>query len=84
MQGWLFASNLARQTCTWIPIQVFDKLEEQLIREAEMVFTTLSSTGRKIFTRLKGVFEAVLVDEAAQATELATLQALAFECKQYV
>lgn len=61
-----------------------DALEESFIRDAQMVFTTLSSTGRKIFARTAGLFEAVLVDEAAQATELATLQVLAFQCKQYV
>lgn len=62
---------------------MIDALEESFIREAQMVFTTLSSTGRKVFTRTAALFEAVLVDEAAQATELATLQVLAFQCKQY-
>ncbi len=48
-----------------------------------MVFTTLSSTGRRIFARLPAPFETVLVDEAAQASEIAALQALAFECRRY-
>ncbi len=48
-----------------------------------MVFTTLSSTGRRIFSRLSNVFETVLIDEAAQASEIAALQALTFGCKWY-
>ncbi len=47
-----------------------------------MVFTTLSSTGRRIFARLPAPFETVLVDEAAQASEIAALQALAFGCRR--
>lgn len=46
-----------------------------------MVFTTLSSTGRRIFSRMQNAFETVLIDEAAQASEVAALQALAFGCK---
>ena len=48
-----------------------------------MVFTTLSSTGRRIFSRLPAPFETVLVDEAAQASEIAALQALAFGCRRW-
>ena len=47
-----------------------------------MVFTTLSSTGRRIFQYTRTQFHTVLIDEAAQASELATLQAFAFGCKQ--
>ena len=48
-----------------------------------MVFTTLSSTGRKVFSRLQaGHFETVLIDEAAQASEVTTLQALTFGCRR--
>ena len=63
--------------------QARDALELLFVQEAEMVFTTLSSTGRKIFGRLDpGHFETVLIDEAAQASEIASLQALAFGCKR--
>ncbi len=48
-----------------------------------MVFTTLSSTGRRIFQRLEVPFETVLIDEAAQASEIAALQPLAFGCKRW-
>lgn len=52
------------------------------MQEAEMVFTTLSSTGRRSFGKMVGKFETVLVDEAAQATEVAALQALSLGCKR--
>ena len=54
------------------------------VQEAEMVFTTLSSTGRRIFSRLENAFENVLVDEAAQASELAVLQPFMLGCKRYL
>ena len=63
-------------------MQAEDALELSFVAEAEMVFTTLSSTGRKIFSRLSTPFETVLVDEAAQASELASLQAFAFGCRR--
>lgn len=58
-----------------------ENLELSFVQEAEMVFTTLSSTGRRIFSRMQNAFETVLIDEAAQASEVAALQALAFGCK---
>lgn len=63
--------------------QVRDALELSLVADAEMVFTTLSSTGRRVFNRLEsGHFETVLIDEAAQASEVTTLQALTFGCRR--
>ncbi len=62
--------------------QARENLELSFTAEAEMVFTTLSSTGRRIFARLPAPFETVLVDEAAQASEIAALQALAFGCRR--
>lgn len=61
-------------------VQVRENLELSFVQEAEMVFTTLSSTGRKIFGRLQNAFENVLVDEAAQASEIAVLQPLTLGC----
>lgn len=63
-------------------MQVRENLELSFVQEAEMVFTTLSSTGRKIFNRLENAFENVLVDEAAQASEIAVLQPLMLGCKR--
>lgn len=64
-------------------MQVRENLELSFVQEAEMVFTTLSSTGRKIFSRLENAFENVLVDEAAQASEIAVLQPLTLGCTRY-
>ena len=66
-------------------MQVRDALELSIVADAEMVFTTLSSTGRRVFSRLEsGHFETVLIDEAAQASEVTTLQALTFGCRRSV
>lgn len=37
------------------------------MNEAELVFTTLASSGRSVFDRLEHGFDLVLIDEAAQA-----------------
>ncbi|KAF9610312.1 hypothetical protein IFM89_021982 [Coptis chinensis] len=52
-------------------------LEASFANEAEIVFTTVSSSGRKLFTRLTHGFDMVVVDEAAQASEVAILPPLA-------
>ena len=64
-------------------MQAREELELSFVKDAEMVFTTLSTTGRRIFQAARIQFHTVLIDEAAQASELATLQAFAFGCKQY-
>ena len=65
-------------------MQVETELELSFVMEAEMVFTTLSSTGRRVFQRLPpNAFETVLIDEAAQASEIAALQPLTFGSKRY-
>ena len=61
-----------------------ESLEILLMKEAEIVFTTLSSSGRNIFSRLHMPFRSVLVDEACQATEPATLQPLIHGCEHCV
>lgn len=62
-----------------------DRLTALLLRhmslQAEMVFTTLSSSARDVFSRLVTPFELVLVDEAAQAAEIAALQPLVYGAK---
>ncbi|KVH99549.1 putative helicase MAGATAMA 3 [Cynara cardunculus var. scolymus] len=44
-------------------------LEASFANEAEVVFTTVSSSGRKLFSRLTHGFDMVVIDEAAQASE---------------
>ncbi|XP_042463228.1 uncharacterized ATP-dependent helicase C29A10.10c-like [Zingiber officinale] len=51
-------------------------LEASFANEAEIVFTTVSSSGRKIFSRLAHGFDMVVIDEAAQASEVAVLPPL--------
>lgn len=52
-------------------------LEASFANEAEIVFTTVSSSGRKLFSRLTHGFDMVVIDEAAQASEVAVLPPLA-------
>ncbi|XP_006829844.3 uncharacterized protein LOC18425215 [Amborella trichopoda] len=52
-------------------------LEASFANEAEIVFTTLSSSGRKLFSRLTHGFDMVVIDEAAQASEVGVLPPLA-------
>ena len=82
-EAWFASLEQAGIADTHAGRQARENLELSFTAEAEMVFTTLSSTGRRIFARLPAPFETVLVDEAAQASEIAALQALAFECRRY-
>ncbi|KAJ9560507.1 hypothetical protein OSB04_005667 [Centaurea solstitialis] len=52
-------------------------LEASFANEAEVVFTTVSSSGRKLFSRLTHGFDMVVIDEAAQASEVGVLPPLA-------
>ncbi|CAL1390397.1 unnamed protein product [Linum trigynum] len=52
-------------------------LEASFANEAEIVFTTVSSSGRKLFSRLSHGFDMVVIDEAAQASEVGVLPPLA-------
>jgi hypothetical protein len=62
---------LLRQTCPAATV----------LLQAEMVFTTLSSSARDVFSKLVRPFELVLIDEAAQAAEIAALQPLVYGAK---
>lgn len=63
-----------------------NELETLLLAEAEMVFSTLSSTQRKIFkdASSRAPFHTVLIDEAGQASEVATLQPITAGAKSVV
>ncbi|KAI3949324.1 hypothetical protein MKW98_023261 [Papaver atlanticum] len=60
------------------------KLEASFANEAEIVFTTVSSSGRKIFSRLEHGFDMLVIDEAAQASEVAILPPLALSAARCV
>ncbi|CAI5994467.1 unnamed protein product, partial [Closterium sp. NIES-64] len=60
------------------------QLEASFAEEAEVVFTTASSSGRRIFARLAHGFDMCVFDEAAQASEMAALPPLTLRCQRCV
>ncbi|GLI69287.1 hypothetical protein VaNZ11_013870, partial [Volvox africanus] len=78
------ATSGANRPPGYVLRRIREDLELSLMEEAEMVFTTLSSTGRTVFSRLSRGFDFVLIDEAAQASEIAALQPLMYGCRKLV
>ena len=66
--------------------QARTELETLLLADAEMVFSTLSSTQRKMFLDAckRTPFHTVLIDEAGQASEVAAMQPLSAGAKNVV
>ncbi|ONK60305.1 uncharacterized protein A4U43_C08F16750 [Asparagus officinalis] len=59
-----------------------DRIRASILDESAIVFSTLSFSGSSLFTRLNRVFDVVIIDEAAQAVEPATLIPLSHGCRQ--
>lgn len=59
-----------------------DNIRASILDEAVIVFSTLSFSGSTLFSKLNRGFDVVVIDEAAQAVEPATLVPLANGCKQ--
>ncbi|GLT41949.1 hypothetical protein SLA2020_159750 [Shorea laevis] len=59
-----------------------DSVRATILDEAVIVFSTLSFSGSAVLTKMNSGFDIVIVDEAAQAVEPATLVPLASGCKQ--
>ncbi|XP_025013172.1 probable helicase MAGATAMA 3 isoform X2 [Ricinus communis] len=59
-----------------------DTIRTAILDEAVIVFSTLSFSGSAMFSKLNHGFDVVIIDEAAQAVEPATLVPLANGCKQ--
>ncbi|PKI50261.1 probable helicase MAGATAMA 3 [Punica granatum] len=59
-----------------------DSIRAAILDEAVIVFSTLSFSGSTIFSKLNHGFDVVIIDEAAQAVEPATLVPLSSGCKQ--
>ncbi|XP_038881790.1 probable helicase MAGATAMA 3 isoform X2 [Benincasa hispida] len=59
-----------------------DSIRSAILDESVIVFSTLSFSGSSLFSKWNRGFDVVIIDEAAQAVELATLVPLANGCKQ--
>ncbi|CAO2840402.1 unnamed protein product [Amaranthus hypochondriacus] len=59
-----------------------DSIRASILDEAVIVFSTLSFSGSNIFSKMNRTFDIVIIDEAAQAVEPATLVPLSTGCKQ--
>ncbi|KAL5216782.1 hypothetical protein ABZP36_008183 [Zizania latifolia] len=60
----------------------YDRIRASVLDEAAIVFSTLSFSGSSMFSRMGRAFDVVIIDEAAQAVEPATLVPLIHGCKQ--
>lgn len=61
-----------------------DIVRAAILDEAAIVCSTLSFSGASVFSRMNRGFDVVIIDEAAQAVEPATLVPLAHGCKQVI
>ncbi|KAJ7547089.1 hypothetical protein O6H91_08G068600 [Diphasiastrum complanatum] len=59
-----------------------DRIRVSILEESAIICSTLSFSGSSIFSRMKRGFDVVVIDEAAQAVEPATLVPLAHGCRQ--
>lgn len=59
-----------------------DRLRQAILEEASVVCSTLSFSGTGMFSRMSKPFDAVIIDEAAQAVEPSTLVPLSYGAKQ--
>ena len=53
--------------------EIKDQLRAKLLEDAQIVFTTLNSSGQEFFARMSVGFSTVVIDEACQAVEASTL-----------
>ncbi|TVU14519.1 hypothetical protein EJB05_37994, partial [Eragrostis curvula] len=59
-----------------------ERMKAAIMDEAAIVFSTLSFSGQSIFSKMTRTFDVVIIDEAAQAVEPATLVPLIHGCRQ--
>ncbi|XP_062200602.1 uncharacterized ATP-dependent helicase C29A10.10c-like isoform X2 [Phragmites australis] len=76
MSRLLILESRFRPGCNFNMEDARASLEASFANEAEIVFTTVSSSGRKLFSRLTHGFDMVVIDEAAQASEVGVLPPL--------
>merc|ERR550534_1271062 len=61
-----------------------DKEKEKVIREAAVVFSTLSISGSRELVGFPGDFDTVVMDEASQGLEVSTLVPLKLGCRRLI
>lgn len=61
-----------------------EQIEEKIIREAEIICCTLNSAGSEKLDRIEHSVEAIIIDEAAQATEPTTLIPMRFKANKII
>eukprot|EP01023_Acetabularia_acetabulum_P019512 TRINITY_DN19953_c0_g1_i1.p1 TRINITY_DN19953_c0_g1~~TRINITY_DN19953_c0_g1_i1.p1 ORF type:complete len:785 (-),score=164.49 TRINITY_DN19953_c0_g1_i1:160-2514(-) len=59
-----------------------EQLKQSVLEEANIIFSTLSFSGSTVFNKLTRKFDAVVIDEAAQAVEPSVLVPLSLGSKQ--
>lgn len=64
-------SNLSNEVCPWDVMPNEDKIEELCLKNASIIFCTISSAGRSS-VQSSGVFQSLVIDEASQLVEAET------------
>jgi hypothetical protein len=61
-----------------------DNVKREIVKNSKIVFATLSSTADRFFQNTPEVFDTVIIDECAQANELASLIPLRYGAKRLI
>jgi senataxin len=64
--------------------EIKDQLRAKLLEDAQIVFTTLNSSGQEFFARMANGFHTVIIDEACQAVEASTLIPLLLDVRRCI
>ena len=64
--------------------EILDRLRLSFLNQAQIIFCTLSSAGLELLSNLNDKFQALIIDESAQSTELGTAVALVHDVKHCV
>ena len=58
--------------------------KKKILKDSQLVFTTLSSSGSSILQNSEMVFDTVVIDEAGQAVQISSLIPLMYGCKRLI
>lgn len=78
------SKSMAKQQTELAHRDRFESMKAQILKEAYIVCATLSSCGSRDMTSFSGVFDTVVIDEASQGVELATLIPLRLGCRRLI